>query len=247
MLLAYRWAMSTPTQITIYPNAEPRGAAKELYYPSSDKRLAGQRYQAPVENTQSALFGKDGPSFDDLVDTVNPLHHIPVVSSIYSSLTGDKASPAAKLAGGALIGGPLGFLAALGSVIFEQETGHDAAGALVAALSGDENEANTQLAAVEPAPAPVLPSEDTSEAPIASEMAAIAPAVGSTENVAEKYAALAQEVQKQTSTDFSKAIGVGSSGGTSQSDREVLALFGQQGANAQASVAYSKDHFLPYL
>ena len=53
-----------------------------------------------------------GLSFGDLLDIVNPLHHIPVVSTIYRMVTGDEIGMRARLAGGALFGGPIGFAAA---------------------------------------------------------------------------------------------------------------------------------------
>lgn len=53
-----------------------------------------------------------GLSFGDLLDIVNPLHHIPVVSTIYRMVTGDEIGMGARLAGGALFGGPIGFAAA---------------------------------------------------------------------------------------------------------------------------------------
>ncbi|MEQ8266125.1 MAG: hypothetical protein RH982_02940 [Parvibaculum sp.] len=54
-----------------------------------------------------------GLSFGDLVDTLNPLQHIPVVSEIYRGLTDDDISPAARVAGGGLYGGPIGVFASI--------------------------------------------------------------------------------------------------------------------------------------
>jgi len=51
---------------------------------------------------------KSGFSFGDLVDTLNPLHHIPIVGQIYRAVTGDAISDKARLAGGGLFAGPLG-------------------------------------------------------------------------------------------------------------------------------------------
>lgn len=56
-------------------------------------------------------FGDDGLTFADVIDIVNPLQHIPIVSTFYRKLTGDKIDPAMRIAGGALFGGPLGALA----------------------------------------------------------------------------------------------------------------------------------------
>jgi len=65
----------------------------------------------------------DGFGFDDLIDVINPLQHIPIVSTLYRAITGDKMEIPAQLAGGALYGGLFGFLGALGSVAFEKITG----------------------------------------------------------------------------------------------------------------------------
>lgn len=56
-------------------------------------------------------FGDDGLTFADIIDIVNPLQHIPIVSTFYRKLTGDAIDPAIRIAGGALFGGPLGALA----------------------------------------------------------------------------------------------------------------------------------------
>ena len=40
------------------------------------------------------FFGKDGFTFFDFLDVINPLQHIPVVSTLYRSLTGDEIDPA---------------------------------------------------------------------------------------------------------------------------------------------------------
>ena len=46
--------------------------------------------------------------FRDLLDIVNPLQHLPIISSIYRWLTGDRPGEAAEIAGDALYGGPIG-------------------------------------------------------------------------------------------------------------------------------------------
>jgi hypothetical protein len=81
--------------------------------------------------------------FKDIVDTVNPLQQLPVVGSIYRAMTGDSISTASRLAGGALMGGPIGFLAALANEIVQGETGKDIGGNLIAMLTGGDEE--TQL------------------------------------------------------------------------------------------------------
>jgi len=72
-----------------------------------------------------AFFGEDGFGFDDFLDLINPLQHIPIVSTIYRELNGDEISPGARIFGGAIFGGPLGFAAALGNAALEQVAGKD--------------------------------------------------------------------------------------------------------------------------
>ncbi|HCZ12942.1 MAG TPA: hypothetical protein DHV16_12065, partial [Nitrospiraceae bacterium] len=52
-----------------------------------------------------------GVSFGDILDIVNPLQHIPVVSTVYRSETGDKISPGSRIIGGAIFGQLFGLIA----------------------------------------------------------------------------------------------------------------------------------------
>jgi hypothetical protein len=62
-------------------------------------------------------------SFDDVLDVINPLQHLPVIGWIYREISGDKMGAAASVAGGALFGGPLGFAGAILSAAFESISG----------------------------------------------------------------------------------------------------------------------------
>ncbi len=83
------------------------------------------------------MFGDDGLTFGDVLDVINPLQHIPVVSAIYRDLTGDTISPAARIAGGGLFGGIFGLFVAVANVAVEQQTGQDVGGHMVAMFDGD--------------------------------------------------------------------------------------------------------------
>ena len=93
----------------------------------------------PESATKSAdnngLFGADGFSFRDVFDAINPLNHIPVVSDLFASATEHTPSPASRLMGSTLLGGPIGFVASLASVIFENATGQTPTQAVAAALT----------------------------------------------------------------------------------------------------------------
>ena len=45
--------------------------------------------------SQEQFWGKEGVSFDSLLDVVNPLQQLPVVSTIYRAVTGDTISTGA--------------------------------------------------------------------------------------------------------------------------------------------------------
>lgn len=76
--------------------------------------------------------------FWDLVDVVNPLHHIPVVSSIYRHFSDDEISIPARLAGGFLFGGVFGLAASAANVVVELATGDDVGGHAMALVAGDD-------------------------------------------------------------------------------------------------------------
>lgn len=80
-------------------------------------------------------FGKDGFSFRDLVDIINPLQHIPVISTLYRKITGDALAPLPRIAGGALFGGIAGVVSAVANLVVNEATGRDI-GANVLALLG---------------------------------------------------------------------------------------------------------------
>jgi hypothetical protein len=107
------------------------------------------RPQSAASGGESSFFGEDGLTFRDVLDAVNPLNHIPVISDMLASATGHTASTASRLVGGTLMGGPIGFVASLASVIFESSTGASPAQAVYAALT-DEPPASTQLAEASP-------------------------------------------------------------------------------------------------
>ncbi len=108
-------AITPQLQVTIYPNSK----------------------ETQTTSSQKAFWSEDGPSFQDVLDTLNPLQHIPLVSSAYRSLTGQTTSTGSKLAGDALFGGPIGFLTSLLDSILQSATGSDLAGNLIAAVEGN--------------------------------------------------------------------------------------------------------------
>src|SRR5699024_397736 len=70
-------------------------------------------------------FGKDGFSFTDLLDIINPLQHIPVVSTLYRKVTGDALDALPRLAGGTLFGGIAGAVSAVVNLVVKEASGGD--------------------------------------------------------------------------------------------------------------------------
>ncbi|MEQ1753504.1 MAG: hypothetical protein ABL973_05165 [Micropepsaceae bacterium] len=89
----------------------------------------------------------DGFSFDDFLDVINPLQHLPVVGMVYRAITGDEIKAPAKIAGDALFGGIYGFLGALGSVAYEGIVGESIEKTVMSLFDSDTPAAPAQALA----------------------------------------------------------------------------------------------------
>lgn len=85
-------------------------------------------------------------TFDDLVSIVNPLQHIPIVSTIYRAVTGDTIKPLERIVGDTLYGGIPGFASGILNVVFEDVTGKDIGATALAMLEGDDDTGNVASA-----------------------------------------------------------------------------------------------------
>ncbi|HUH83107.1 MAG TPA: hypothetical protein VLX85_00770 [Stellaceae bacterium] len=120
---------------------------------------------------------KDGGSFGfhDLLDTINPLQHIPVVSTIYRWLTGDTPGNVAEVVGDGIYGGPVGVGIGFMSIAFKEETGEGPGEMAMAKIAGPDSGATKVAAAGATAmPPPATPSMPPPASPRAA--AASAPA-----------------------------------------------------------------------
>lgn len=150
---------------------------------------------APERSFWQRAFGDDGLSFGTLLDIVNPLQHIPVVSTIYQKLTGDVASPAANLIGGALFGGTIGLAVAAADTALKGETGKDMGGHVLALFESDPTPPATAVADAAPDANASAPPEDskTQDSKVAEDTPApIPPAAQAPHPDATKPAAVAQ-------------------------------------------------------
>jgi hypothetical protein len=73
--------------------------------------------------------------FGDLLEAFNPLQHLPVIGSVYRSVTGATIEPAARVVGGMLFGGMLGAASAVVNSIVEGISGKDAGEHVIAMIS----------------------------------------------------------------------------------------------------------------
>lgn len=108
--------------------------------------------------TQSAdkaqAKASDNSFFGTLIDIINPLQHIPVVSTFYREATGDTMSAGANVIGGGLFGGVLGAASSLLNVAVEAGTGQDIGANIIAGMAPDQtgpvyNSPSTELKADE--------------------------------------------------------------------------------------------------
>ena len=126
------WECATTATQGIEKNLNIAAAGEQPL--SFESTLAYQQERAnAVQNAQGGEFG-----FGDLLDMINPLHHIPVVGHIYRAISGDTIRPIGQVIGGAVFGGALGAAGGLVNVIVQEETGKDITGnAIALALNGD--------------------------------------------------------------------------------------------------------------
>ena len=117
---------NAPTKITIHPLAE------------AERNLSP--YQARKQTAPDIVNDNFFGSFADILDVINPLQHIPVVSTIYRELTGDTLSQGARMAGGAIFGGPIGLFASIIDNIVIGATDKDLGANLFAAATGKYQE-----------------------------------------------------------------------------------------------------------
>ncbi len=89
----------------------------------------------------NTLFGADGLTFRDLLNMINPLQHLPVVSSIYRSIAQDELSAGSRLVSGGLFGGFIGLGVAMFNTVIEDLTGRDLGNNVIAMFKGGGDDA----------------------------------------------------------------------------------------------------------
>lgn len=117
--------------------------------PAPPVSRAGEVAELSAESGRK-LFGPEGITFGSILDAINPLQHLPGISNLYRSLTGESISPGSRLLGGALFGGVFGFASAVVNAIIEGDTGKDIGGHVMAWFGGDKAAGETKVAEAVP-------------------------------------------------------------------------------------------------
>ncbi len=173
-------------KLVIDPNAD-RPFAEARWVKVDDTDTVASAEDVKDKALADGKTTDDGLTFADLLDTINPLQHLPIIAPLYREITGDTISPAARIIGGGLFGGPLGLVASMVDAAIEDGTGRDIGGNLVALVKGDPlgkeamqniakakaaetkrpEVADASQAVPQPAPAPIAAAE-SAQAPTAA-------------------------------------------------------------------------------
>ncbi|MFC3674424.1 hypothetical protein [Ferrovibrio xuzhouensis] len=148
---------------------------------------------------QPGLFGKEGFSFGDFLDIINPLQHIPIVSTIYRAITGDTIQPGARIAGDTLFGGPIGLVGGVIDAMVQESTGKDIGQQALAMVGIDVGPDKPAV----PATAVAAASEPTQDT------GGVSPAAQATAQqvAAQQVAARQAQPQSQAQSDLKMTVG----------------------------------------
>jgi hypothetical protein len=102
---------------------------------------------AEPSETKSSIKWWSGESFGfkDILDILNPLQHLPVISTLYRAFTGEGIGGVARIIGGAIYGRAGGFISMASSLVnavFGAVTGKDMGERVYAAIFGDPASTN---------------------------------------------------------------------------------------------------------
>lgn len=258
---------AVPTRLTIpappLEQAVQRGASADWRDAPLLRRSQADRTH--MAESDGAFFGEEGPQLTDVIDILNPLQHIPFVATLYRELSGDKISTAAKLAGGALFGGPLGLMASIADSIYEQENGAGVIETALNTLTGTDASAKATQVAQADSKSSLPAAKRTTEAQVLEIQPAVTDAtiLGSsgTDVIDARTKLAAARYQSQVDklnfaqadivspTSAASSIRVPSSAvafSQTTQDNTVLDLFGRSKAPSAAR-SYNKANLLGYL
>ncbi len=115
-----------------------RSFGKVLADDPATHRTRGFEAALSMSEPPAAAAPSSSISFDDFIDIVNPLQHLPLVNLVYRELTGDSIGPIAQIVGGGIYGGPVGAVSGTVNAVVQESTGKDIAGNVLALVEGDD-------------------------------------------------------------------------------------------------------------
>ena len=103
-------------------------------------RPVNAELETPWLPTADKTYPAASFSFRDVLDIINPLHHIPIIGSIYRAVTGDEIKAPARILGGGIFGGIIGAVVGVINTVLSKVTGKDAGEHVMASFKNDLNE-----------------------------------------------------------------------------------------------------------
>lgn len=116
------------------PDARKYGHAQAQNQAQNQAQALNAPKDAAADEGGFHPFGKEGFSFFDLIDVVNPLQHIPIIGTLYREMTGDTLDALPRIAGSTLFFGPLGAAFSTANVVVEEVSGQDIGDHIMTAL-----------------------------------------------------------------------------------------------------------------
>jgi hypothetical protein len=137
--------------------------------PSAIKPVADATKPADAKSSDSDSMWH--VSFDDLLDVVNPLQHLPIVGTVYRALTHDQIKTPEKIAGDTLYGGVMGLASSVADLGFEKLTGHNFGDTVMAFFTGHYSDEKPTAVASTDKPATQAAANATASTPVATQIA----------------------------------------------------------------------------
>jgi hypothetical protein len=143
MMIGFRPGFTVPTIKEALPpstTAMTRGIAAAE---TQETEPAPELIETPALEEKPSIrwWSKGSFSFKDILDMLNPLQHLPVISTLYRKLTGETIGGVARIIGGAIYGRAGGIASMISSVanaIFGAITGKDMGERIYAAIFGEK-------------------------------------------------------------------------------------------------------------
>ncbi|MCU7834835.1 MAG: hypothetical protein KZQ83_06205 [gamma proteobacterium symbiont of Taylorina sp.] len=105
---------------------------QQIYYQQrtvANHSVTTKSHLEPQTQQDESFWGDDGFTLADVIDMVNPMQHLPVISKYYRELTADDCSEGSRLVGdlgfGILFSGAMGAVSAVANSTIRHETHQD--------------------------------------------------------------------------------------------------------------------------